>query len=157
MLTDDDTVYSDGADWFRTSAADGDGQDVFNPCARESLKGTGATRVVRGDFESAQQRGRGARGQRRLPGRGRRRLPRRGRRHRGVRRRHRLARTLLAAAPGDGGVPRAEAAAGDGRGRHRADRGRDLRAGAEGDSTRPATWPTSWRPAWSGSATGSRC
>lgn len=51
VLTDDDTVYSDGADWFRTGAADGDGQDVFNPCARESLKGTGATRVVRGDFE----------------------------------------------------------------------------------------------------------
>lgn len=51
VLTDDDTVYSDGADWFRTGAADGDGQDVFNPCARESLKGTGATRVARGDFE----------------------------------------------------------------------------------------------------------
>ncbi|KRA38314.1 MULTISPECIES: hypothetical protein [unclassified Nocardioides] len=51
LLTDDDTVYSDGADWFRTSAFEGDGQDVFNPCARQSLKGTGATSVVRADFE----------------------------------------------------------------------------------------------------------
>lgn len=51
LLTDDDTVYSDGADWFRTSAFEGDGQDAFNPCARESLEGTGATSVVRGDFE----------------------------------------------------------------------------------------------------------
>ncbi|HWJ08957.1 MAG TPA: hypothetical protein VNS46_06240, partial [Nocardioides sp.] len=51
LLTDDDTVYSDGADWFRTSAAEGDGQDAFNPCAQESLQGTGATSVVRADFE----------------------------------------------------------------------------------------------------------
>lgn len=51
LLTDDDTVYSDGADWFRTSAAEGDGQDAFNPCAQESLQGTGARSVVRADFE----------------------------------------------------------------------------------------------------------
>lgn len=51
LLTDDDTVYSDGADWFRTSAVEGDGQDAFNPCAGESLEGTGATSVVRADFE----------------------------------------------------------------------------------------------------------
>ncbi len=51
LLTDDDTVYSDGADWFRTGAAEGDGQDVFNPCTRQSLEGTGATRVVRADYE----------------------------------------------------------------------------------------------------------
>lgn len=51
LLTDDDTVYSDGADWFRTSAFEGDGQDAFNPCAAESLEGTGATSVVRADFE----------------------------------------------------------------------------------------------------------
>lgn len=51
LLTDDDTVYSDGADWFRTSAAEGDGQSVFNPCAQESLQGTGAASVVRADFE----------------------------------------------------------------------------------------------------------
>ena len=51
LLTDDDTVYSDGADWFRTAAFEGDGQDVFNPCTRESLEGTGATSVVRADFE----------------------------------------------------------------------------------------------------------
>lgn len=51
LLTDGDTVYSDGADWFRTSAFEGEGQDVFNPCARESLQGTGATSVVRADFE----------------------------------------------------------------------------------------------------------
>lgn len=51
LLTDADTVYSDGADWFRTSAAEGDGQDVFNPCTQKSLEGTGATGVVRGDYE----------------------------------------------------------------------------------------------------------
>ncbi len=51
LLTDDDTVYSDGADWFRTNAAEGDGQSAFNPCAQESLQGTGATSVVRADFE----------------------------------------------------------------------------------------------------------
>lgn len=51
LLTDADTVYSDGADWFRTDAAEGDGQSVFNPCAQESLQGTGATSVVRADFE----------------------------------------------------------------------------------------------------------
>lgn len=51
LLTDDDTVYSDGADWFRTHAAEGDGQDAFNPCAQESLQGTGAASVVRADFE----------------------------------------------------------------------------------------------------------
>lgn len=51
LLTDEDTVYSDGTDWFRTNAAEGDGQDVFNPCAQQSLTGTGATSVVRADFE----------------------------------------------------------------------------------------------------------
>lgn len=51
LLTDAETVYSDGADWFRTSAFEGDGQDVFNPCAAQSLEGTGATSVVRADFE----------------------------------------------------------------------------------------------------------
>ncbi|MEV4999465.1 hypothetical protein [Nocardioides sp. LML1-1-1.1] len=51
LLTDDDTVYSDGADWFRTEAFEGDGQDVFNPCTRESLEGTGATSVFRANFE----------------------------------------------------------------------------------------------------------
>jgi len=51
LLTDADTVYSDGADWFRTGAAEGDGQSVFHPCAQKSLAGTGATKVVRADFE----------------------------------------------------------------------------------------------------------
>lgn len=51
LLTDDDTVYSDGADWYRTSAFEGDGQDAFNPCAQQGLQDTGATRVVRADFE----------------------------------------------------------------------------------------------------------
>lgn len=51
LITDDDTVYSDGADWFRTNVGEGDGQDVFNPCAQQSLTGTGATSVVRADFE----------------------------------------------------------------------------------------------------------
>lgn len=51
LLTDDDTVYSEGADWFRTSAHEGDGQSVFHPCATRSLEGTGATSVARADFE----------------------------------------------------------------------------------------------------------
>ncbi|XBB67725.1 hypothetical protein ABFU82_27070 [Nocardioides sp. WV_118_6] len=51
LLTDDDTVYSDGADWFRTGTGEGDGQSVFNPCAEQSLAGTGATSVVRADYE----------------------------------------------------------------------------------------------------------
>lgn len=51
LLTDDDTVYNDGADWFRTAAHQGDGQDAFNPCATQGLAETGATSVVRADFE----------------------------------------------------------------------------------------------------------
>lgn len=51
LLTDADTVYSDGADWFRTGAGEGDGQSAFNPCAAQALAGTGATSVVRGDYE----------------------------------------------------------------------------------------------------------
>ncbi|AIY16573.1 hypothetical protein GUY44_26060 [Pimelobacter simplex] len=51
LLTDADTVYSDGADWFRTGAGEGDGQSVLNPCAEQALAGTGATSVVRGDYE----------------------------------------------------------------------------------------------------------
>lgn len=51
LLTDADTIYSDGADWFRTGAGEGDGQSVFHPCAAQALAGTGATSVVRGDYE----------------------------------------------------------------------------------------------------------
>lgn len=51
LLTDSETEYSSGADWFRTGAAEGDGQDAFNPCAAQSLTGTGATSVVRADYE----------------------------------------------------------------------------------------------------------
>lgn len=51
LLTDDDTVYNEGSDWFRTGVGDGDGQVAFNPCAQQSLAGTGSTSVVRADFE----------------------------------------------------------------------------------------------------------
>lgn len=51
LLTDDETVYSEGADWFRTDAYEGDGQDVFNPCARSAIAGLGADSVVRSDME----------------------------------------------------------------------------------------------------------
>lgn len=51
LLTDDDTVYSDGADWFATGTVDGDGQAGFHLCARESLTGLGATAVLQRDFE----------------------------------------------------------------------------------------------------------
>ena len=51
LLTDAETQYNSGADWFRTGAGEGDGQDAFNPCAAQSLTGTGATSVVRADYE----------------------------------------------------------------------------------------------------------
>lgn len=51
LLTDDDTVYSDGADWFATDTSEGDGQAAFHPCARSSLTGLGATAVFQRDFE----------------------------------------------------------------------------------------------------------
>jgi hypothetical protein len=51
LLTDAETEYSSGADWFRTGSGEGDGQDAFNPCAAQSLTGTGATSVVRADYE----------------------------------------------------------------------------------------------------------
>jgi hypothetical protein len=54
LLIDDDTVYSDGADWFRTATGeedlDGNG-DLAHPCVPDGLTGTGATSVVRADFE----------------------------------------------------------------------------------------------------------
>jgi opacity protein-like surface antigen len=54
LLTDDQTVYSDGADWFRLGTGDegldGNG-DLANPCLPGGLSGTGATEVVRADFE----------------------------------------------------------------------------------------------------------
>ncbi|GAA3667744.1 hypothetical protein GCM10022237_29520 [Nocardioides ginsengisoli] len=51
LLTDSETEYDSGADWFRTGSGEGDGQDAFNPCAAQSLTGTGATTVVRADYE----------------------------------------------------------------------------------------------------------
>jgi hypothetical protein len=54
LITDDDTAYSDGADWFRTGTGDegldGNG-DLAHPCVPHGLTGTGATSVVRADFE----------------------------------------------------------------------------------------------------------
>ncbi|GAA3545391.1 hypothetical protein [Nocardioides daeguensis] len=54
LLTDDDTVYSDGADWFRLGTGDEDldgNGDLAHPCVPDGLTGTGATSVVRADFE----------------------------------------------------------------------------------------------------------
>ncbi|MBM0124655.1 hypothetical protein [Pimelobacter simplex] len=54
LLTDDDTVHSDGADWFRTASGDEDldgNGDLAHPCLPDGLTGTGATSVVRADFE----------------------------------------------------------------------------------------------------------
>lgn len=54
LLTDDDTVYNDGADWFRTGTGDEDldgNGDLAHPCLPDGLTGTGATSVVRADFE----------------------------------------------------------------------------------------------------------
>ncbi len=54
LLTDDDTVYSDGADWFRVGTGDEDldvNGDLAHPCLPDGLSGTGATRVVRADIE----------------------------------------------------------------------------------------------------------
>ncbi|TNM40375.1 hypothetical protein FHP29_09955 [Nocardioides albidus] len=51
LLTDDDTLYSDGADWFATQTFEGDGQAAFHLCARESLSGLGATAVLQREFE----------------------------------------------------------------------------------------------------------
>lgn len=51
LLTDADTVYSDGADWFRTAAGEGEGTTPPNPCAAEGLAASGATSIVRADFE----------------------------------------------------------------------------------------------------------
>lgn len=57
LLTNADTVYSDGADWFRlgTGDEDLDGHgDLAHPCLGGpggGLAGTGATDVIRADFE----------------------------------------------------------------------------------------------------------
>ncbi|GAA4811879.1 hypothetical protein ACFQ0K_04325 [Nocardioides caeni] len=54
LLTDADTVYSDGADWFRLATGDEDLDghgDLAHPCLAEGLNGTGASQVVRADFE----------------------------------------------------------------------------------------------------------
>lgn len=54
LLTDADTVYSDGADWFRLGTGDetlsGNG-DLAHPCLAQGLSGTGASEVLRADFE----------------------------------------------------------------------------------------------------------
>lgn len=51
LLTDDDTVHSDGADWFTTSTTEGDGEAVFNTCAESGLVDTGALAVQTREFE----------------------------------------------------------------------------------------------------------
>lgn len=54
LLTDADTVYSDGADWFRVATGDEDldgNGDLAHPCLAGGLAATGATEVVRADFE----------------------------------------------------------------------------------------------------------
>lgn len=51
LLSDAETVYSDGADWFTTETYSGDGQSAFHPCARESLGGLGAASIQQRDFE----------------------------------------------------------------------------------------------------------
>ncbi|TWH04879.1 hypothetical protein L615_000100000340 [Nocardioides sp. J9] len=51
LLSDAETVYNDGADWFATDTFVGDGDDPFQMCARESLTDLGATAVVQRDFE----------------------------------------------------------------------------------------------------------
>ncbi len=52
LLTDADTVYGDGADWFRRGAGEDEmAGDLPNPCLAQGLTGTGATGVVRGDYE----------------------------------------------------------------------------------------------------------
>lgn len=50
LLSDADTVYSDGADWFTTDTFAGDGP-AFHPCARSDLSGLGATAVYQRDYE----------------------------------------------------------------------------------------------------------
>lgn len=51
LLTDDDTVYSDGADWFTIDTFEGDGQETFQLCARSKLAGLGADSVFQRRYE----------------------------------------------------------------------------------------------------------
>ena len=51
LLSDAETVYSDGADWFATRTFSGDGQAAFHPCTRTSFEGLGATSVQQRYFE----------------------------------------------------------------------------------------------------------
>lgn len=51
LLTDRDTVFHEGADWYTVATHAGDGQDSFHPCARESLRGLGAEASFQRDFE----------------------------------------------------------------------------------------------------------
>ncbi len=51
LLTDDDTVYTEGADWFATDTYPGDGQAAFHLCAQGKLTGLGATGVYNRTFE----------------------------------------------------------------------------------------------------------
>jgi len=51
LLTDDDTVFNEGSDWVATATYEGDGQDAFHRCARDSLTSLGATAVFQRLFE----------------------------------------------------------------------------------------------------------
>ncbi|MBM0124656.1 hypothetical protein [Pimelobacter simplex] len=50
LLTDDDTVYRDGADWFANATSESTDQDTFHMCARSSLSGLGATAAFHREF-----------------------------------------------------------------------------------------------------------
>ncbi|WP_168929410.1 hypothetical protein [Nocardioides sp. GY 10113] len=51
LLGDDDTVYSDGADWFVTGPDSTDREADYHPCARRSLASQGAVSVRERSFE----------------------------------------------------------------------------------------------------------
>ncbi|GAA3667739.1 hypothetical protein GCM10022237_29510 [Nocardioides ginsengisoli] len=51
LLTDGDTVYGQGNDWFATGTFEGDGQASFQLCAEQSMTGLGATATFGRTFE----------------------------------------------------------------------------------------------------------
>ncbi|HJQ06913.1 MAG TPA: hypothetical protein VJ872_15800 [Nocardioides sp.] len=53
VLADGDTVGDDGGHWVREYDTAGDGQDAFNPCARQALADLGATSVYRRSWNSS--------------------------------------------------------------------------------------------------------
>lgn len=51
LITDEDTVYAERADWFATDTFAGDGQTTFHPCAQSGLTAIGAEAVLQRTFE----------------------------------------------------------------------------------------------------------